>query len=190
MVMAAAVAVFGVLYRLALRQGTPLFALGSAFRKESLETPRWLARSSSALAGAGRVLSGSAIVVLPSRCAIGFVAAMIAGMLVYRIGLPGPTTERIDLIVSVQATLARPRDLATCASLRQVSYTVRRPESTSLPVNHVSQDYARRRRSLRSIRATPSDGTGSLGIHPRVFSAMGKPTIGYLDPVVVEMMED
>ncbi|HYN27990.1 MAG TPA: alanine--glyoxylate aminotransferase family protein, partial [Burkholderiales bacterium] len=38
--------------------------------------------------------------------------------------------------------------------------------------------------------ATPSDGTGSLGNPSAVFSAMGKPTIGYLDPVFVEMMEE
>ena len=33
-------------------------------------------------------------------------------------------------------------------------------------------------------------GPGPSEIHPRVFSAMGKPTIGYLDPVFVEMMEE
>jgi alanine-glyoxylate transaminase / serine-glyoxylate transaminase / serine-pyruvate transaminase len=32
-------------------------------------------------------------------------------------------------------------------------------------------------------------GPGPSEIHPRVFSAMGRPTIGYLDPVFVEMME-
>ena len=33
-------------------------------------------------------------------------------------------------------------------------------------------------------------GPGPSEIHPRVFAAMGKPTIGYLDPVFVEMMEE
>ena len=33
-------------------------------------------------------------------------------------------------------------------------------------------------------------GPGPSEIHPRVFLAMGKPTIGYLDPVFVEMMEE
>ncbi|MFN0038064.1 MAG: pyridoxal-phosphate-dependent aminotransferase family protein [Burkholderiales bacterium] len=33
-------------------------------------------------------------------------------------------------------------------------------------------------------------GPGPSEIHPRVFSAMGKPTIGYLDPVFVKMMEE
>lgn len=33
-------------------------------------------------------------------------------------------------------------------------------------------------------------GPGPSEIHPRVFSAMGRPTIGYLDPVFVEMMEE
>ena len=32
-------------------------------------------------------------------------------------------------------------------------------------------------------------GPGPSEIHPRVFSAMGRPTIGYLDPVFVEMMD-
>ena len=33
-------------------------------------------------------------------------------------------------------------------------------------------------------------GPGPSEIHPRVFSAMGRPTIGYLDPVFVGMMEE
>src|SRR5579859_7455397 len=33
-------------------------------------------------------------------------------------------------------------------------------------------------------------GPSTSEIHPRVFSAMGKPPIGYLDPVFVEMMEE
>jgi alanine-glyoxylate transaminase/serine-glyoxylate transaminase/serine-pyruvate transaminase len=33
-------------------------------------------------------------------------------------------------------------------------------------------------------------GPGPSEIHPRVFAAMGRPTIGYLDPVFVEMMEE
>ena len=33
-------------------------------------------------------------------------------------------------------------------------------------------------------------GPGPSDIHPRVLSAMGRPTIGYLDPVFVEMMEE
>ena len=33
-------------------------------------------------------------------------------------------------------------------------------------------------------------GPGPSEIHPRVFSAMGRPTIGYLDPIFVEMMEE
>ena len=33
-------------------------------------------------------------------------------------------------------------------------------------------------------------GPGPSEIHPRVFSAMGRPTIGYLDPVFVQMMEE
>ncbi len=33
-------------------------------------------------------------------------------------------------------------------------------------------------------------GPGPSEIHPRVFSAMGRPTIGYLDPVFVEMMDE
>ncbi|MEX0960839.1 MAG: alanine--glyoxylate aminotransferase family protein [Burkholderiales bacterium] len=33
-------------------------------------------------------------------------------------------------------------------------------------------------------------GPGPSEIHPRVFSAMGRPTIGYLDPVFVSMMEE
>lgn len=33
-------------------------------------------------------------------------------------------------------------------------------------------------------------GPGPSEIHPRVFSAMGRPTIGYLDPVFVRMMEE
>lgn len=33
-------------------------------------------------------------------------------------------------------------------------------------------------------------GPGPSEIHPRVFSAMGRPTIGYLDPVFVRMMDE
>ena len=33
-------------------------------------------------------------------------------------------------------------------------------------------------------------GPGPSDIHPRVLSAMSRPTIGYLDPVFVEMMEE
>ena len=33
-------------------------------------------------------------------------------------------------------------------------------------------------------------GPGPSEIHPRVFSAMGRPTIGYLDPVFVNMMDE
>ena len=33
-------------------------------------------------------------------------------------------------------------------------------------------------------------GPGPSDIHPRVLSAMGRPTIGYLDPVFVEMMDE
>ena len=33
-------------------------------------------------------------------------------------------------------------------------------------------------------------GPGPSDIHPRVLSAMGRPTIGYLDPVFAEMMEE
>jgi alanine-glyoxylate transaminase/serine-glyoxylate transaminase/serine-pyruvate transaminase len=33
-------------------------------------------------------------------------------------------------------------------------------------------------------------GPGPSEIHPRVFSAMGRPTIGYLDPVFVKMMDE
>ena len=33
-------------------------------------------------------------------------------------------------------------------------------------------------------------GPGPSEIHPRVFSAMGRPTIGYLDPVFVSMMDE
>ena len=33
-------------------------------------------------------------------------------------------------------------------------------------------------------------GPGPSEIHPRVFSAMGRPTIGYLDPIFIEMMDE
>ncbi len=33
-------------------------------------------------------------------------------------------------------------------------------------------------------------GPGPSEIHPRVFSAMGRPTIGYLDPVFVNRMDE
>ena len=33
-------------------------------------------------------------------------------------------------------------------------------------------------------------GPGPSEIHPRVFSAMGRPTIGYLDPIFINMMDE
>ena len=54
-----------------------------------------------------------------------------------------------------------------------------------------SQDYAPRKK-ISSFYPPQRHlmGPGPSEIHPRVFSAMGKPTIGYLDPVFVEMMEE
>jgi uncharacterized membrane protein YedE/YeeE len=91
LVMGGAVAVFGVLYRLALRQGTPLLA--SRFtvpEKDSLDAPLMVGALIFGVGwGLGGFCPGPAIV----SAAFGdarvwaFVAAMIAGMLVYRIGL-------------------------------------------------------------------------------------------------------
>jgi uncharacterized protein len=91
LVMAAAVAVFGVLYRLALRQGRPLFAPRFSLpEKEPLEAPLVVgALIFGAGWGLGGFCPGPAIV----SAAFGdarvwaFVAAMIAGMLVYRVRL-------------------------------------------------------------------------------------------------------
>ena len=91
LVMGGAVAVFGVFYRLALRQGTPLFAPRFALpEKNSLETPLILGALIFGVGwGLGGFCPGPAIV----SAAFGdsrvwaFVAAMITGMLVYRIGL-------------------------------------------------------------------------------------------------------
>jgi alanine-glyoxylate transaminase/serine-glyoxylate transaminase/serine-pyruvate transaminase len=54
-----------------------------------------------------------------------------------------------------------------------------------------SQDYAPKKK-ISSFYPPQRHlmGPGPSEIHPRVFSAMGKPTIGYLDPVFVEMMEE
>ena len=54
-----------------------------------------------------------------------------------------------------------------------------------------TQDYAPKRK-INSFYPPQRHlmGPGPSEIHPRVFSAMGKPTIGYLDPVFVEMMEE
>ena len=91
LVMAAAVTVFGVLYRLALRQGTPLLAPQFTLpEKNSLDAPLMVgALVFGAGWGLGGFCPGPAIV----SAAFGdarvwvFVAAMIAGMLVYRTGL-------------------------------------------------------------------------------------------------------
>lgn len=91
LVMAAAVAVFGVLYRLALRQGTPLFAPRFSLpEKERLEAPLVVGALLFGVGwGLGGFCPGPAIV----SAAFGdarvwaFVTAMIAGMFVYRIGL-------------------------------------------------------------------------------------------------------
>ena len=91
LVMGGAVAVFGVLYRLALRQGTPLFAPRFTLpEKDRLETPLIIGALIFGVGwGLGGFCPGPAIV----SAAFGdsrvwaFVAAMIAGMLVYRIGL-------------------------------------------------------------------------------------------------------
>jgi uncharacterized membrane protein YedE/YeeE len=91
LVMAGAVAVFGVLYRLALRQGTPLLAPQFTLpEKDSLDSPLMVGALIFGVGwGLGGFCPGPAIV----SAAFGdarvwvFVAAMIAGMLVYRIGL-------------------------------------------------------------------------------------------------------
>ncbi len=91
LVMGGAVAVFGVLYRLALRQGTPLLAPRFTVpEKDSLEALLMVGALVFGVGwGLGGFCPGPAIV----SAAFGdarvwaFVAAMIAGMLVYRIGL-------------------------------------------------------------------------------------------------------
>jgi uncharacterized membrane protein YedE/YeeE len=91
LVMAGAVAVFGVLYRLALRQGTPLLAPQFALpEKDSLDASLMVGALVFGVGwGLGGFCPGPAIV----SAAFGdvrvwvFVAAMIAGMLGYRIGL-------------------------------------------------------------------------------------------------------
>jgi hypothetical protein len=91
LVMAGAVAVFGVLYRLALRQGTPLLAPRFMLpEKDSLDAPLMVGALIFGVGwGLGGFCPGPAIV----SAAFGdtrvwaFVAAMIGGMLVYRIGL-------------------------------------------------------------------------------------------------------
>ena len=91
LVMAGAVAVFGVLYRLALRQGTPLLAPRFTLpEKDSLDAPLMVGALVFGVGwGLGGFCPGPAIV----SAAFGdarvwaFVAAMLAGMLVYRVGL-------------------------------------------------------------------------------------------------------
>jgi len=91
LVMAGAVAVFGVLYRLALRQGTPLLAPQFTLpEKDSLDPPLMVGALIFGVGwGLGGFCPGPAIV----SAAFGdarvwvFLAAMIAGMLLYRIGL-------------------------------------------------------------------------------------------------------
>ncbi len=91
LVMGGAVAVFGVLYRLALRQGTPLLAPRFTVpEKDNLEALLMVGALVFGVGwGLGGFCPGPAIV----SAAFGdarvwaFVAAMIAGMLVYRIGL-------------------------------------------------------------------------------------------------------
>ena len=91
LVMASAVAVFGVLYRLALRQGTPLFAPRFTLpEKDRLEAPLILG---ALIFGVGWGLAGFCPGPAIVSAAFGdarvwaFVAAMIAGMLLYRFGL-------------------------------------------------------------------------------------------------------
>jgi uncharacterized membrane protein YedE/YeeE len=89
--MAGAIAVFGVLYRLALRQGTPLLAPQFTLpEKDSLDAPLMVGALIFGVGwGLGGFCPGPAIV----SAAFGdarvwvFLAAMIAGMLLYRIGL-------------------------------------------------------------------------------------------------------
>jgi uncharacterized membrane protein YedE/YeeE len=91
LVMAGAIAVFGVLYRLALRQGTPLLAPQFTLpKKDSLDAPLMVGALIFGVGwGLGGFCPGPAIV----SAAFGdarvwvFLAAMIAGMLLYRIGL-------------------------------------------------------------------------------------------------------
>jgi uncharacterized protein len=91
LVMAGAVAVFGVLYRLALRQGTPLLAPQFTLpEKDSLDASLMVGALVFGVGwGLGGFCPGPAIV----SAAFGdvrvwvFVAAMIAGMHGYRIGL-------------------------------------------------------------------------------------------------------
>ncbi len=91
LVMAGAIAVFGVLYRLALRQGTPLLAPQFTLpEKDSLDAPLMVGALIFGVGwGLGGFCPGPAIV----SAAFGdarvwvFLAVMIAGMLLYRIGL-------------------------------------------------------------------------------------------------------
>ncbi len=91
LVMAGAVAVFGGLYRLALRQGTPLLAPQFTLpEKDSVDAPLMVGALVFGVGwGLGGFCPGPAIV----SAAFGdarvwvFVAAIIAGMLLYRIGL-------------------------------------------------------------------------------------------------------
>lgn len=91
LVMAGAIAVFGVLYRLALRQGTPLLAPQFTLpEKDRLDAPLMVGALIFGVGwGLGGFCPGPAIV----SAAFGdarvwvFLAAMIAGMLLYRIGL-------------------------------------------------------------------------------------------------------
>ena len=91
LVIGGAVAVFGVLYRLALRQAAPLFAPRFSLpEKENLEASLVVGALIFGVGwGLGGFCPGPAIV----SAAFGdarvwaFVGAMIAGMLVYRVGL-------------------------------------------------------------------------------------------------------
>ena len=91
LVMGGAIAVFGVLYRLALRQGTPLLAARFTLpAKDSLDAPLMVGALIFGVGwGLGGFCPGPAIV----SAAFGdarvwaFISAMIAAMLVYRIGL-------------------------------------------------------------------------------------------------------
>jgi len=91
LVMGGAVVVFGVLYRLALRQSAPLFAPRFTLpEKDGLDAPLMAGALIFGVGwGLGGFCPGPAIV----SAAFGdarvwaFVAAMIAGMLVYRVGL-------------------------------------------------------------------------------------------------------
>ncbi len=91
LVMATAVVVFGVLYRLALRQGTPLFAPRFNLpEKESLETPLVVGALIFGVGwGLGGFCPGPAIVsaAFGDRRVWAFVGAMIAAMFVYRVWL-------------------------------------------------------------------------------------------------------